>query len=101
MYPYEGKYFFCSFFLYKVVCMIAVTDLVILDTKLAQLSDNRDYGVMMDCSPKNATSIEALSRPAKRTNVCTGYTIASRIICITELTCIVRSQAGSSSSLLY
>ncbi|KAJ2958587.1 hypothetical protein NQZ79_g5865 [Umbelopsis isabellina] len=38
------------------------------NTKLAQLSDNRDYGVMMDCSPKNATSIEALSRPAKRTN---------------------------------
>ncbi|KAG2173554.1 hypothetical protein INT44_007145 [Umbelopsis vinacea] len=38
------------------------------DEKLSQLSDNRDYGVMTDCTPKEFTSIEELSRPSKRTN---------------------------------
>jgi hypothetical protein len=54
-----------------MIAQSILADLSDLDTKLAQLSDNRDYAVMMDCSPKNAISIESLSRPAKRTNVCT------------------------------
>lgn len=42
---------------------------ILLDEKLLQLSDNRDYGVMTDCTPKQLTAIEELSRPSKRTNV--------------------------------
>lgn len=42
---------------------------ILLDEKLSQLSDNRDYGVMTDCTPKQLTAIEELSRPSKRTNV--------------------------------
>lgn len=43
---------------------------ILLDEKVSQLSDNRDYGVMTDCTPKQLMAIEELSRPSKRTNVC-------------------------------
>jgi hypothetical protein len=46
---------------------------ILLDEKLSQLSDNRDYGVMTDCTPKGLTSIEELSRPSKRANVRCKY----------------------------
>ncbi|KAH8549871.1 N-acetyltransferase B complex non catalytic subunit-domain-containing protein [Umbelopsis sp. PMI_123] len=38
------------------------------DERISKLSDNRDYGVMTDCTPDDQTSIEELSRPSKRTN---------------------------------